>query len=270
MTSSAFAQSNTGRLLNISTRSRVQVDNQKFDTLVGGFIITGGSKRVLVRGLGPSLSNRGIAQPLPDPLMLLYRQNDVIADNNNWADTQGSEIEATSVAPSNSFEAAIVRTLAPDGYTASIFSIAHDGLIATGTALVEIYDLDPSSSGKLANLSSRGVVGTGDDVMIGGLMVGQGSVKVLIRSIGPDLAVPTSSRLPDPILEIYNTNGDIIGSNDDWQQSQRAAIEATTLAPRDTRDAAILQTFAPGAYTAIVRGKNNTTGEATVEFYVVN
>jgi hypothetical protein len=120
---------------------------------------------------------------------------------------------------------------------------------------------------KLANISTRGRVDQGDNVLIGGtIVVGSGLTTVLFRAIGPSLpGVPNA--LQDTTLELYNGQGNIIASNDNWQDSQGAAIQATTIPPTDPREAAILRQLVPGAYTAIVRGKNNTTGVGLIEAY---
>jgi hypothetical protein len=139
----------------------------------------------------------------------------------------------------------------------------------TGVALVEAYDLDRTVDSKLANISTRGFVQTGDNVMIGGLIIlGEADTAVLVRAIGPTLAnAGVDGALEDPILELHDANGSLIVSNDDWKTTQQTDIEATGLAPTDDRESAILMTLAPDSYTAIVRGVNNTTGNGLVEVY---
>ncbi len=133
---------------------------------------------------------------------------------------------------------------------------------------MEIYDLDPASSARLANISTRAPVGLGDDVLIGGFIVGGGTETVLVRAIGPSLALGGApSPLADPVLEMHNASGDVIGFNDDWKDDQQAEIEATTIAPTDDREAAILAALPSGNYTAILRGSADTTGAALVEVY---
>jgi len=134
---------------------------------------------------------------------------------------------------------------------------------------VELYDLDLGADSKLANISTRGVVGQDDNVLIGGTIVlGSGSTTVLFRAIGPSL--PLGGKLQDPTLELYDGQGQLLERNDNWQDSNAAAIQATTIPPSDPREAAILRSLTPGAYTAIVRGKNNTTGVAVIEAYQIN
>ena len=142
----------------------------------------------------------------------------------------------------------------------------------TGVALVEAYDLDRSVDSKLANISTRGFVQTGDNVMIGGLIIlGEADTDVLVRAIGPTLAnAGVDGALEDPILELHDANGSLIVSNDDWKTTQQTEIEATGLAPTDDRESAILRTLAPDSYTAIVRGKNDTSGVALVEVYNIS
>jgi hypothetical protein len=155
--------------------------------------------------------------------------------------------------------------LNPGAYTA----IVRGKNRSTGVGLVDVYDLEPSSHAKLINISARGFVGTGDGVMIGGwIITSQNPRTVLIRALGPSLArLGVPGVLADPVLELYDSEGHRLLSNDNWQDSQRLQIEATRLAPTDSREAAILIRLNPGAYTAIVRGKNSATGQALVEVY---
>jgi hypothetical protein len=253
------------RLLNISTRLRVLTGD---NTLIGGFIVTGNvPKRVIVRAIGPSLTSLGIPGALADPVLELHGPGSFVTiTNDNWRDTQETEIEATGVAPSNDLESAIVAMLPPGAYTA----VVRGDNGGTGVGLVEAYDLEAATDAQLANISTRGFVDLGDNVMIGGFILGNGgaSVRVLIRAIGPSLeAFGVPNALADPTVELHNINGDIIGANDDWKDTQQAEIEATGIPPTDDRESAIVQTLAPGNYTAVVRGKNETTGVALVEAY---
>jgi hypothetical protein len=247
---------------NISTRLSVGGGD---DVLIGGFIIIGtGDKNVVVRAIGPSLGDFGVSGALADPTLELHDQTGaVIATNDNWKDTQEAELATAGLAPSNSKESAIVRRLTSGAYTA----IVRGKNGATGVGLVEAYGLD--GSGTLANISTRGLVETGDNVMIGGFIVlntGAGATDVIVRAIGPSLAGVTGA-LPDPILELHDSNGATVASNDNWKATQKSAIEASGLAPNDDRESAILKTLSAGAYTAIVRGKNNATGIALIEAY---
>jgi hypothetical protein len=254
------------KLGNISTRMAIgNGDN----ALIGGFIITGSrNKTLMIRGIGPSLSNVGINGALPDPFIELHNSaGATIATNDNWGDSEVKRaILDSTIAPTNSFESAIVATLPADAYTVVVRGVGN----TTGIGLVEVYDLDTSVGSNLANISTRGFVDTGDNVMIGGTIVtGTSSTNVLIRAIGPSLTnfgVPNA--LQDPTLELHNTQGNIIASNDNWMDSpDAAAISATTLQPTDNRESAILKTLSPGAYTAVVRGTGNSTGVALVEAY---
>ncbi len=246
---------------NISTRLSVGTSD---DVLIGGFIITGtGDKNVLVRAIGPSLGTVGVVGALADPTLELHDQTGAtIASNDNWQDTQESEIEATTIPPTDAHESAIVRRLTPGSYTA----IVRGKNNTTGVGLVEAYGLDGTA--KLANISSRGLVETGDNVMIGGFIVLNTGVptEVIVRAIGPSLT-GVANPLADPTLELHDSNGATVASNDNWKDTQQNEIEATTIPPTDDRESAIVQTLNAGAYTAVVRGKNNTTGVALVEAY---
>jgi hypothetical protein len=252
------------RLLNISTRLRV-LEGDK--ALIGGFIITGSEpKKVLLRGLGPSLPVGG---QLQDPTLELFNGSGAsIGTNDNWKSDQQSEIKATTIPPSNDLEAAMVRVLSAGNYTA-VLRGRNNGI---GVGLVEVYDLAQGAASQLANISTRGFVDTGDNVMIGGMIVGGGSAgssaKVLVRAIGPSLAgAGVSGTLQDPTLELRNANGSLVAQNDNWKSNQEQAIRDTTIPPSDDRESAMVQTLAAGNYTAIVRGKNNTTGIGLVEVY---
>ena len=254
------------RLLNISTRAAVQTGE---NVLIGGFIVNGsGPKKVLIRGLGPSLTGQNVSGVLQDPVLELNNSSgisSVIATNDNWKESQQTEIAATGIPPTNDSESAIVQTLAPGAYTAVLRGKGD----TTGVGLVEVYDLGGDS--ELANLSSRGRVETGDNVMIGGVIVGPagiGNARIIVRAIGPTLAARgVAGSLQDPTLELYDGNGAQLAANDNWKDTQEADITASQIPPSDDREAAIITTAAPGNYTAIVRGKNDSTGVALVEAY---
>ena len=249
---------------NISTRLSVGTNDS---VLIGGFIITGtGDKNVAVRAIGPSLGDFGVSGALADPTLELHDQTGAtIATNDNWKDTQEADITAAGLAPSNAKESVIVRRLTSGAYTA-IVKGKNNG---TGIGLVEAYGLDGSAT--LANISTRGLVQTGDNVMIGGFIVldtGAGATDVIVRAIGPSLgAAGIAGALADPTLELHDSNGAVVASNDNWKGTQKSEIEATGLAPSDDRESVILQTLAAGAYTAVVQGKNNATGVALIEAY---
>jgi phospholipase/lecithinase/hemolysin len=251
--------------LNIATR--VFVDTGERVPIVG-FIVTGDvSKKVLIRGIGPSLAADGVPSPLADPTLTLFDDSgNILMMNDNWRDSQAAEIIATGIPPQNDLESAIVATLGPGHYTAVL--AGKDA--TTGNGLAEVYDLEPGTSATLSNLSTRGFVGAGDNVMIGSLIIGDGdSPIVVLRAIGPTLASSgIVNPLLDPTIELHDGNGAVIGFNDNWRDVQMQAVNATQLAPIDDREAAIVAPFlAPGNYTAIVRGSGDTTGVALVEAY---
>ena len=262
------------QLLNISTRAHVLTNEQ---VLIAGFIINGTDpKKVMIRGIGPSLNGVGVT--LSDPTLELHQGNTTLTTNDNWktksdGTNQQAEIEATTIPPANDLESAIVMTLSPGTYSA-ILAGKNGG---TGVGVVEVYDLGQAANSRLGNISTRGFVDTGDNVMIGGLIVAGGNVgasaKVLVRAIGPSLGSSgVQGPLQDPTLELHNASGTTVASNDNWKtkpdgSSQQAEIEATTLAPTNDLESALVQTLPPGNYTAIVRGKNNTTGVGLIETY---
>jgi hypothetical protein len=265
--STAGTSPSPAQLLNIATRMRVQSGDK---ALIGGFIITGNTpKKVIIRGIGPSLS-AFFSDALADPTLELFQGSTSLQTNNNWKTDQEAEIEGSGVAPANDAESAIVRTLPPGAYTA----ILKGNGGAEGIGVVEVYDLDQAGDSKLANISTRGFVETDSAVMVGGLIVGPsfaaGSVKVVVRALGPSLAnLGIDGTLSDPTLELVNASGTILRSNDDWKASQQTEIEAAGVAPSSSAESALVQTVGPGNYTAIVRGKGNTTGVALVEVYNV-
>jgi hypothetical protein len=202
---------------------------------------------------------------LSDPVLELHGPGgSVIAENDNW-NSHRDEVLATGLAPSSEYEAAIVATLQPGAYTAVLRGSAG----TTGVTVVEAYDLGASGSTRLANISTRGKVEVGDNVMIGGWIIGgTESTSIVVRAIGPSLASSgVSGPLADPTMGIYNGNGLLIAQNDDWRSNQSELLIASGFAPRDDRESAILMSLMPGNYTAIVRGENDTTGVALVEVY---
>jgi hypothetical protein len=252
-------------LLNISTRGRVQAGD---NVLIGGFIVTGTDpKRILVRGIGPSLGNT-VSGALADPFLELHDDNGTIATNDNWTDNQ-TAIADTGIPPSNSLESAIVQTLAPGHYTAVLKGAGG----SSGIGVVEAYDLDQTVNSQFGNISTRGFVDTGDNVLIGGFILGGGrglgNATVVVRAIGPSLSSSNiANPVQDPTLDLVNASGTVIASNDNWSADPGAAqIQANNLAPADIRESATIQSLAPGNYTAIVRGAGNTTGVGLVEVY---
>ncbi len=254
------------QLANVSARVQVGTGD---DVAISGFIIRGQSpKRVLLRALGPSLGASGISDGLADPVLELHdRTGALIATNDNWdANTNQQEIIDTGLAPASANEAAILARLPADadgvGYTA-ILRGAHG---ATGSGLLELYDLDRRLGPDLLNLSTRGRVGLGDQVLIGGFIIsGPGPKKVLVRALGPSL--PLAGKVPDPTVELFNRDGTRIAFNDDWRSHQEAEILASTLAPANELESAIVATLPPTPHTAIVRGAGGTTGVGLIEIY---
>ena len=267
---------------NISTRAFVQTGD---NVVIGGFIIQGAEpKRVVIRAIGPELTQYGVPNALANPTLELHDSTGaLIASNDNWVATiiggiitsdQVAAIRASGYAPGDRRESAMIVNLPPGSYTAIVRGVNN----TTGVALAEVYDLSPAPNSTLGNISTRAFVQTGDNVMIGGVMVqGTQPRRVIVRAIGPELTqygVPNP--LADPTLEMHDSTGALIASNDNWQHTiiggiitsdQVAAIRASGHAPTDPSESAIIATLPPGNYTAIVRGVNNTTGVGLVEVY---
>jgi hypothetical protein len=254
--------------INLSTRMRVQTGD---NVGIGGFIIAGSApKNILIRAIGPSLAQNGITDPLADPVLELHGPGAFATiTNNNWRDTQENEIQATGIPPTNDFEAAILVTLNPGPYTA----ILRGNGDTLGVALVEVYDLNQAADSKLANLSTRAFVSTGDNIVIAGFLLSDDVTtdRIIVRGIGPSLPplVPANAVLADPTLELRDSNGSLLASNNDWQDNafQAAEIIASGLAPTNPRESAIAATLPPGLYTALLAGVNNGTGLGVVEIY---
>jgi hypothetical protein len=258
-------------LQNIATRAQVGAAER---VLIGGFIITGTeSKRIVVRGRGPSLNGfPGITDPLHDPILELYNNATPgappIATNDDWQNPNGTEVSNTGLAPSHPLESAIVRTLGPGNYSVIL---RDKDLSAPRLGLVEVFDISPASNSQLGNLSSRGFVGIGDNLLIGGVIVGPastGNANVLVRSLGPSLTgfgVPGA--LADPRITVKNQDGTTLAGNDDWRANEAAiTAQAPNLAPSRNEESALIISLAPGQYTVIVDSKSGT-GVATVEVY---
>jgi cyclophilin family peptidyl-prolyl cis-trans isomerase len=257
---------------NISTRLQIASGD---DALIGGFIVLGDApKRLMIRAIGPSLSTAGVTDALSNPTLELHDGTGaLVASNDNWPNaTNKRDIINTGLAPVDTNESAILTTLSAtssgSAYTAVMRSV--DG--TSGVGLVEVYDLDGGPGSSLLNISTRGNVQTGDNVMIGGFIVaGNGSQRVLVRAIGPSLAeFGVADPLVDPTLTLYDSQGTQIDFNDNWQDNPaQAEIEATMIPPNDPKESAVLQTLVPGGYTAIVRGASSATGTGLVEVYVL-
>lgn len=251
----------TSHLANISTRMNVGLNDE---VLIGGFIVRGSQpKTVIIRALGPSLN---VAGKLADPYLELHDSSGAgIASNDDWqSGTQAAQLQASGVAPTHPNEAAMIVTLQPGSYTA-IVDDAYQ--LSSGVAMVEVYEYD-SNSTRLVNISTRGRVGVADQALIGGFIVQGGTAKKLIvRALGPSLAGAVSAPLADPTLELRDANGNLFASNNNWQDSQAGAIQATGVAPTNPSEAAIVTTMNGGNYTAVVRGQNNGVGVGMVEVF---
>jgi len=259
----------TAQLTNISTRASVQTGS---GVTIAGFIVTGtDSKSVVVRGLGPTLSQPpfNVTGVLADPTLQLFDgSGHPFWFNDNWKDTQQAQIQATGLAPPNDLESGILQILQPGNYTAVLSG--KNG--TTGVGLVEVYDISPGVFAELTNVSTRGFVGTGNNVMIGGIITsgGNGSTQIVVRGLGPTLAAPPfgiAGALADPVVTLVDSNGNVVKTNDNWKNTQQAAIQATGLAPPNDLESAMVVTVAAGNYTAILSGSGGGTGIGLVEVY---
>jgi hypothetical protein len=241
--------------------------------MIGGFIIRGNaSKPVVIRGLGPSLVNSNVpaANVLNDPVLELRGSDGaLILSNNDWGSSpQKSQIEGTIYEPSDSREAVILATLDPGSYTAILSGAGQ----TTGVGLIEVYDNDSGLDSDLANISTRGFVQVGDEVMIGGFTLGGNNnpARIAVRALGPSLTgAGLTDVLADPTLELYNANGTIMISNDDWTDDTQSAADlaAHGLALPNLKESGIFTPVPPGQFTAIVAGKDGGIGIALVEIY---
>lgn len=266
---SEFAQ-NSARLRNISTRGLVQTSWTSPD-LIAGFIVEDGTY-VVIRALAASLRTAsGARLSYVDPIMEIHDSSgNVIVANDNWRDASSvSTVQSLGLAPTDDTEAALGIQLNPGSYTA----VVRGRLSNPGDILVEVYDIqnlvDPDL-GELANLSTRAFVGGDDAVMIAGTILDQiaGSTRIVVRALGPSL-VPAGvgDALADPTLELHDSQGALIAANDNWRDGQPNELTAAGLAPSNDAEAAMFVRLSAGAYTAIVRGKNDSTGVALVELY---
>ena len=265
-----------GLVANVSTRLPVGTDD---NVLIEGFIVqgpAGSTKKIMVRAIGPSLAPFGITDALANPTLDIFDGSNVkVATNNNWKTTeqgglitsdQFAEINGSGLAPSNDLESAIIANLAPGSYTAVVRGLGN----TTGTGVVDAYDMSAASAAKLANIATRGLIQPGDKLMIAGFIVQNGSVRAVVRAIGPSLtAFGVANALQDTTLQLRDQNGMVVRENDNWQSdpSQKAELESTGLQPSDTREAAVIASIPPGQYTAQVRGKPETTGIGVVQIY---
>jgi arylsulfate sulfotransferase len=253
--------------LNLSTRGLVSIGD---NVLIGGFIVTGTEPKTMVlRALGPSLSSFGLSDVLRDPVLNVYDSSGtLVATNDNWqSDPNHFLVEANGLAPANLAESAIARGLAPGAYTVIV-----TGKDATpGIGLVEVYDISTVAKATFVNMSTRGSVGTQDNVLISGFIIGDvDSATVVVRALGPTLGFSygVSGVLSDPTLTIYDSTGTVIASNDNWLDNINwIDVQKNALSPKDQRESALVLHLPPGAYTAIVRGANGATGNALAEVY---
>jgi hypothetical protein len=263
------APSPTGnaQIVQLSTRGSAGTGD---DVMIGGFIIQGtATKKVIIRAIGPSLGAAGVGGVLQHPFLELHDGTGaVVQSNDNWRDSQEQEIIDSTVPPTNNLESAIVANLAPGNYTAIVSGAAG----GTGVALVEVYDLQPDS-GKLANISTRARVDAGDNALIGGFIVtGPQSQKNIIRALGPSLGTNgVAGALANPSLDLYNGNGGLLQSNDDFNSNRDAAvIQGYGLGLVNGFESGLYFEGAPGNFTAVVRGVNGGAGVGLVEIYGVN
>jgi YVTN family beta-propeller protein len=271
-------------LNNISTRAFVQTGD---NVVIGGFVVQGiQQRRVIIRAIGPELTQYGVPNALANPTLELHDgTGGLIASNDDWMRTiiggiitsnQVRDIQSSGHAPTDGRESAIVADLPPGNYTAIVRGVND----ITGVALVEVYDLGGDANSILGNISTRSFVQTGDNVMIGGFIVqGTQPKRVIVRAIGPELSGPPYNipgALANPTLELHNHTGALIASNDNWRHTiiggaitgnQVRDITNSGLAPGDPSESAIIAELPAGNYTAIVRGVNDTTGVALVEVY---
>jgi len=272
-TSAAVSVGTTVTFLNISTRMEVLTDD---NVLIAGFIIRGQpntTKKIMIRGLGPSLAAQAVPNPLPDPLLELHGPSGFATiTNDNWQEAGNTSEIPNGFQPSDSHESVIVAQLPIGANGLSKFTAIVRGAHGeSGVGLVEAYDLQPAAN-QFANISTRGFIDTGDNVMIGGIILGGGTngalTKVLVRAIGPSLSAQgVNGALQDPTLELRNKSGDLVAKNDNWRETQEQAIKDTTVPPTDDRESAIVATLPGGNYTAIVRGKSDGTGIGLIELF---
>jgi hypothetical protein len=258
-------ESPIGGLVNVSTRARVTSGE---DVLIGGFIITGDTPRaVVLRGIGPSLTGSGVEDAATDPVLTLFDSTGaVLASNDDW-DPQDPATIASGLMPTDALESMVVATLPAGAYT-----VVLETKGSPGVALFELYQLGDDAASGVVNLSTRGRVGLGDDVMIAGfILTGDHSRQVIVRAIGPSLSgADISQPLADPELELYDGNGSLISLNDNWRSSeQEARIVRFGMAPSAEQESAIIATLPAGNYTAVVRGVGESEGVALVEIYAL-
>jgi len=267
-----FAVGVPTQALNISTRMRVETGS---NVLIGGFIITGNApKNIAVRGIGPSLGAFGIPDALVDPTLELHSGSGaLLLQNDNWQDdpAQASQLTALGLALQNPSESGIVTSLQPSASYTAVLAGQNNG---TGVGLIEIYDTNRAATSELGNISTRGLVQTGNNVMIGGFILdGTNNTHVVVRGLGPSLAqfgIPNP--LADPTIELHDSNGALLLANDNWQDDSVSAAQLTALglAPQNPLESGTYTSLVPSAFTAILAGKNGETGVGLIEIYNVH
>jgi len=263
------------RITNISTRTLAGTGDR---TLMAGFVVAGtGSKPLLVRAVGPTLANFGVANPLADPgIEVLSRLGLPIASNGDWGNSAAlatlfNQVGAFALTP-GSRDAAVQTTAVPGTYTA----VVGGGGTTPAAALIEVYDTDfsPTVTSRITNLSTRGQIGAGETLIAGFVVTGDVRKKVLIRAVGPTLAgFGLTGLLADPKVDVI-AGGAVIASNNDWTESASVSqvlatapvVGAFPLDP-NSRDAALVLQLAPGAYTVQVSGAGSSTGTVLLEIY---
>lgn len=258
-----YPSPNGGTLSNISTRGRVGTGD---NVMIGGFFISGAPVKVIVRAIGPSMANPPLNVPgtLQDPVLQLYSGQTVIAENDNWQ-TGNCTTEAENRKPQDFREACLAITLDPGPYTAIVRGAGG----TTGIGLVEVFNT--SGAQELINISTRGNVLTGDNVLIGGTIIANGPAKVIVRAIGPSMGNPpfnVPGTIQDPLLKLYSGQT-VIAENDNWQTGNCPTEAAENRRPQDAREACLAITLDSGPYTAIVSGVGGTTGVGLVEVFIV-
>ncbi len=270
------APDNSTKVLNVSTRGPVEGGDE---VMIAGFILRGeANKQVVLRGIGPSLATRGVVGALNDPNLTLFDENGAqLAFNDDYGTLTPADrtyLTANGLTPTDTREAAIVISLAPANYTAILRAPTN------GVGLVEVYDIDHTAASRFANIATRGKVEQGDNgAMIAGFIIGAPdgqpgtTQRVVIRASGPRLtSAGVSGALADTTLDLYR-GSQLILSNDDWKTNSAAdqqELRSDGLAPENDKEAALVTSLDPGSYSAVVRGKGNTTGVALVEVYQVN
>lgn len=268
-----FVPSQSSRLANVSGRVRVGPGDE---AAIQGLVVRGhGTKRIMIRALGPSLAEYRLGATLPDPVLELYDSGGRrIAANDNWADNPNQqEIIDTGLAPASLLESVILLRLPASETGTPYTAVLREAGESSGVALLEVYDLDDDLAPPVLNTSTRGYVGVGEEVLIAGLAIGDKSsstnLRVVVRALGPSLtAYGVQRALPDPSLSLFDRNGNLLGTNDSWKENE-TELRAAGLSPPSDLEPAMPATLPPGNYTVVVKGGRDQTGIALVETYVL-